>query len=99
MPARDIATVTADDFEPRLDDEFRLRLPAGELALRLTEVRRLGQAHRDGGAFAITFAATGAPVLPQATYPISHPALGTLEMFIVPIGPVKGGMGYEAVFT
>lgn len=99
MAAIDIATATAEDFEPHLNGEFHLSAGAGELALRLAEVRRLGQAHRDGGAFSLTFAAKGAPMLPQATYPISHPVLGTLEMFIVPIGPVAGGMGYEAVFT
>jgi hypothetical protein len=62
-------------------------------------VRRLGQALRDGGAFSLVFAAKSGAVLPQAVYPLAHPALGTLEIFLVPIGPVPGGMGYEAVFT
>ncbi|HYX22551.1 MAG TPA: hypothetical protein VFC23_00225 [Thermoanaerobaculia bacterium] len=39
--------------------------------------------------------------LPQAIYRVEHPALGTLELFLVPIGPDPklGGMVYEAVFN
>ena len=33
--------------------------------------------------------------VPQATYPIEHPALGKLELFIVPLGPKKDGNSYE----
>jgi hypothetical protein len=96
----DLATITADHFEPRLNDTFTLRVDGGEPALTLAEVRRLGQALRPGGAFALTFVApSGASVLPQAIYALSHPVLGALEIFLVPIGPVPGGMGYEAVFT
>ena len=99
MSVLDIATATADDFEPRRNDAFGLCTPAGEVTVTLAEVRRLGQALRKGGAFALTFVAKGAPVLPQAIYSVGHPALGALEMFLVPIGPMAGGMGYEAVFT
>ena len=35
----------------------------------------------------------------QVTYPLAHPELGTLEIFIGPIGPMDGGNGYQAVFT
>lgn len=38
---------------------------------------------------------------PQAIFKISHPQVGEMELFIVPIGPdpVKKGMQYEAVFN
>jgi hypothetical protein len=87
------------DFEPRLSDEFRVATPNGEVALQLSEVRKLGQAVRKGGAFSLLFVSPPGPFLPQATYTLTHPGLGTLEMFLVPIGPVKGSNGYEAVFT
>ena len=35
----------------------------------------------------------------QAIYPITHPSLGTLELFIVPLGPKDGGNRYEIIFT
>jgi hypothetical protein len=30
---------------------------------------------------------------------VNHPALGAMEIFVVPIGPLDGGNGYETVFT
>ena len=99
MPTADGGAVTVADFEPRLSDEFRVRTPNGEVALQLSEVRKLGQALRKGGAFALLFVSPPGPFLPQATYALTHPGLGTLEMFLVPIGPSGGGNGYEAVFT
>ena len=37
--------------------------------------------------------------LPQAIYPLHHPQLGTLEIFLVPIKPDKRGSLFQAVFT
>jgi len=39
------------------------------------------------------------PFLPQAIYPLANPALGTLEIFLVPLGPQGDANSYEAVFT
>jgi hypothetical protein len=99
MPAFDIGTVTADDFAPRLNDDFRLRAGEAEVGLTLAEVRRLGTAVRPGGAFSLLFVAKNGPPLRQAIHALSHPVLGRLDIFLVPIGPVAGGVGYEAVFT
>ena len=38
-------------------------------------------------------------MMPQRIYPLVHETLGSLELFIVPIGPREGGMVYEAIFT
>ena len=100
MPSTiDLGTLSAGDFEARLNDAFRLPMPTGEVALKLAEVSRLGASKRPGGAFSLAFLAPAGPVLPQAIYPVVHPALGTLEIFLVPLGPGNGGMRYEAVFT
>jgi hypothetical protein len=98
MPA-DLAQLTADDFEPRIDDAFRIRTAEGEVELKLFEVRRLGKALREGGAFSLTFLSPPGPFLPQATYPLQHSALGALELFLVPLGPKDGDNCYEAIFT
>jgi hypothetical protein len=95
----ELAQLTAADFEPRVDDEFRLATEQCVIALKLVEVRRLGRALREGGAFALTFWSAPAPFLPQATYPLESTALGTIELFLVPLGPKDGGNCYEAVFT
>ncbi len=41
------------------------------------------------------------PLLPQSIYQVEHEALGTLELFLVPVGPdpQRQGMLYEAVFN
>ena len=69
----DIAELTAADFEPQLESNFHILLPGGELELRLVEVRRLGKAMREGGAFSLTFISPPGPFLPQAIYPLTHP--------------------------
>ena len=98
MPSS-LADLTVGDFEPLSGESFRLLAPAHELELKLAEIRRLGQARREGGAFSLLFIAPPGQFLPQAIYPITHPRLGTLNLFIVPLGPMAGGNAYEAVFT
>src|SRR6186713_1928366 len=97
--AKELAALTADDFEPCKGENFQVTSARGVLALELVDVRRLGPALRDGGAFSLTFQSAPGPFVPQATYPIAHPKLGTLEMFIVPLGPKNGGNQYEVIFT
>jgi hypothetical protein len=53
---------------------------------------------RDGGGFTLQFVAPVAARLKQGIYPIKHPKLGTLKMFLTPTGFVHGGRGYHAVF-
>jgi len=37
--------------------------------------------------------------LPQGTHTLVHSALGRRALFLVPVGPVDGGVAYEAVFA
>jgi len=39
------------------------------------------------------------PSCRRRTYPVGHPELGTLEIFIVPLEPKNGGNQYEVIFT
>ena len=94
-----LAALTADDFEPCKGETFQVTTARGVLALELVDVRRLGPAMREGGAFSLALQSAPGPFLPQATYPIAHPKLGTLEIFIVPLGPKNGGNQYEVIFT
>jgi len=100
MPA-DIATLTAADFEALVQDEFQIALPTGEIAfsLKLVEVHRLGRAVRRDGAFSLLFLSPPGPFCRQAIYSLTHATLGTLDLFLVPVGPTDGGNRYEAVFT
>ena len=49
--------------------------------------------------FSILFLGPPSPVLPQQIYPLEHPELGRLEIFIVPVGARPEGILYEAIFT
>ena len=50
--------------------------------------------------FSLVFLGPSNPILPQATYRLTHDRLGQLDIFIVPVGPdPQGRIQYEAVFN
>ena len=49
--------------------------------------------------FSLYFVGPGDFYLPQSIYRMEHDALGTLEIFIVPVGKEEAGYRYEAVFN
>jgi hypothetical protein len=99
--AADLATLKIDDFAPHLDAAFEMQTPAGAVPLKLVNADAGGEAvkgGRDGGSFSLQFIAPQGRWLPQGTYPVKHPTLGTIEIFLVPSGAVQDGHGYHAVF-
>jgi hypothetical protein len=95
----DLASLKLDDFATHLDADFEMQTSGGVLPLRLVKADPAGASGREGGAFSLLFAAPAGTSLPQAIYPVTHPALGVLEIFLVPIGPLAGGSGYQAIFA
>ena len=95
----DLATIKIDDFSPHRDTVFELQISGDVVPLKLVKVDPAGASGRAGGAFSLLFAAPQGPWLPQAIYPMKHPALGTMEIFLVPVGPLPEGNGYQAVFA
>jgi hypothetical protein len=97
----DLASITHDSFAPHLGSRFALALGDGILELELCAVEPLHASHNAPRApFALRFrtpAVTGH--LPQRIYALAHPVLGTLEIFLVPLGADATGMRYEAVFA
>ena len=95
-----ISELRREDFEAHRGESFRLSANGRAIDLTLDQVQPLGTALREGGAFSLTFTAPAAgPLAPQAIYPIEHAALGTLELFVVPIQPKDGSHRYEVIFT
>lgn len=94
-------TLTREKFEPLKGQPFQLSLDDGrQLPLELTGVMGTGLkglASREQ--FSLHFRGPHMPALPQRIYRLEHAQLGTLEIFLVPIGRDGGGMTYEAVFT
>jgi hypothetical protein len=95
----DLAALAIGDFTPHQDAAFELTAAKGAVPLKLVKVEMAGESGRAGGAFSLLFAAPAGTKLPQAIYPVTHPSLGRMEIFLVPVGPLAGGVGYQAIFT
>lgn len=111
---RSLQTLTAGDFRPHQGTRFRLMggpPPGGSPATietELVEVTEHGTSAPGSfrAPFSVLFHGPLQPVLPQGSYRVEHEQLGTLELFIVPVGPdepsvpgqVPTAMCYEAVF-
>jgi hypothetical protein len=96
--------LSIETFLPHLETEFRVADPPGTepVTLRLTEVGGLGtqpNAPRSDP-FSLEFTGPSQPALDQRIYRLEHHELGTLDIFLVPIGPdPTGSPRYEAVFN
>jgi hypothetical protein len=90
------------DFSGRVGETFRLRLPSGEaqdLTLLEVHTHRYAPPGQTRRGFSITFRSALPGHVPQGIYAVSHDQMGTMELFLVPVGPRDGGMCYEAVFN
>jgi hypothetical protein len=99
-------TFTPSNFARHVGTAFTVVFTDGSLELTLDAV----EGHGTRGPrpdvpglraepFSLVFLGPLSPVLPQKTWDLAHPALGTLAIFLVPIGPKDGRMRYEAVFN
>jgi hypothetical protein len=99
--------LTLGVFIPHVGNGFRIRLDAARvLEVELAEAKAIGGAQSGvtptaGGRepFALYFKGPDHIVLPQGAYRIEHDAIGDHDIFLVAIGPGRGGMIYEAVFN
>jgi hypothetical protein len=98
-----LESLTAETFQAHRGTEFEVRDQGDEpVMLRLAEVRSLGhQPHAPRvNPFALEFSGPSTPPLEQRIYRLGHPAIGELDIFLVPIGvDPAGGLRYEAVFN
>ena len=98
MPDRlDLAT-----FHPRVGQTFDVEITErSSIQLTLTEANLGPWQPHDGPAtaFELLFQGPSDPILPQATYRLTHADLGPLDIFIVPIGQSNDGTTYQAVFN
>ncbi len=105
MPTNLLAGLTHLTWADHVGTRFSLH--HGEHAveeLKLIDVTKLGAGRpaatgkRDP--YSLIFRATTREFfLPQRTYPLNHPVMGELEIFLVPVGPDEHGMRFEAIFS
>lgn len=94
--------LTVERFGPLLDTAFTVDHAGAAVPLLLTKVEDLGQpAHGEPPRvpFRLEFLGPVDPAFAQATLPLEHPALGHVEIFLVPIARNAAGTRYEAVFN
>ena len=97
-----VAEVTREAFEPLLEETFRVS--GGEelvFEARLIEVSAMGETPGPEGRlpFSVVLRGPENEAPEQGIYSVDHDDLGSMEIFLVPIGPDDEGMKYEAVFT
>lgn len=95
----DPTNLTAEDFRPLEGDTVTVEAGGIEIEATLSEIKTGGSALRKGGGFALLFQGPAEPGLAQATYQVSHAAIGTQHLFLVPVAKTEEGYQYEAVFT
>lgn len=97
----DLATLDSTVIAPLIGQSMILRSGDKSAALEITEVRTHNQQHPSSGreAFSISFRGVPGLRIPQAIYPLEHPTLGVLEIFITQTGDGPNGSEFESVFT
>jgi len=87
-----------DSFQAAVDDSFRVHLDAtSSVVLTLDEV---AVSDRQPGweSFSLLFLGPR-PAFAQAQYAVEHPAMGSFELFLVPIQSNGDQQHYEAIFN
>jgi hypothetical protein len=103
IAGRPLDTLGQADFAHHLGTVFRLRRPdGGTLELTLLEASphpHLPHAPGRRQGFSVVFRSAWPAHLPQGIYRLDHDLMGSLDLFLVPVGPREGAMFYEAVFN
>lgn len=103
MSEGDIAILPADltvaTFEPHVGDRFQLaRDGHPPFEAELTVARSLDSVPTQVQ-FSLQFRAPLTAPVEQGIFRVGHPSLGSLDVFLVPIGRSEAGLVYEAVFN
>lgn len=95
-----IEHLTMASLSEQLHTKFRLAVEAGQvIEVELVEVQAEGDVAGQTERFSAVFRSALDTYLAQRTYAFEHEALGSFELFIVPIRKDDAGFYYEAVFN
>lgn len=89
-------------YEPHVGQTFRLEFADHPpVDLTLVEAAPGPWQRPEGGkvAFRLEFSGPPQPLIAQRTYRIQHPALGPVDLFLVPLAQDEESATYEAVFN
>lgn len=99
MPER----MTIEDFAPYQNENFSLEIENAGLTLemKLIEVSEIGDSKtkQKWKPFSLVFLGPSQYPLNQQIHRLTHPKMGELNLFLVPIYSNQEGVQYEAVFN
>ena len=92
--------LTLEHFAPCVNDTFEASLDGMSVPFVLVEARALASTTSAARApFSLLFRNGSAFLFPQQIYPMRHPRLGEVGIFLVPIAQERAGFLYQAVFN
>jgi len=96
----DLRELNSRTFSECLRSTFQVQVPGyGTVPVELTDVTERHDSPKLEQFSLIFYNAAGVH-LQQAIYEMQHEKLGTISLFLVPLGPREGvGMDYQAVFN
>ncbi len=97
---RMVERLSKETFLKNLNSTFRVldKTSPTVVEARLVEVNE-GRSNEQVEQFSLIFRGPPEPCLAQQTYELQHSAMGTFDLFLVPVGADADGMTYEAVFS
>lgn len=99
MSADPIAELSLSDFAGYVGQALEIDFGAGGVPATITDVRAVGgYTKRPSGGFSVTLRAA-APAPLQGTFPLKHPTLGTLGLFMTPRRLVGAEIEYEFILN
>jgi hypothetical protein len=94
-----VAALEQSTFAPAVGTTFSVRSSAGSTTdLVLASVTPLPNGPAGPRRFSLMFHGPDRPVLPQGIYPMSHPGIGSFELFIAAVGLPGSTQAYQAIF-
>ncbi|GFZ88506.1 DUF6916 family protein [Dyella caseinilytica] len=94
--------LTLEHFVAFVDQDFAATTEAGDrTCFTLTEAQAAGSTPPGitRPPFALLFHNPAEVLFPQGTYRLSHPTVGEVEIFLVPVARKQPGFVYQAVFN
>lgn len=94
--------ITIAEFEPLLNQPFKIQFSDQDLVLELSEVKRSGKPYKEGARepFSLLFNADASRgILRQGNYHLENKEMGKQSMFLVPVGVDENICQYEAIYN
>ncbi len=95
----ELSELTLADFSPLVGDAFVCRQDAGDVSLVLEAAAGSGRMWDGREGFSLVLSGPVEPMLGQGMYRLVHGSLGSVDLFMVPIGSADDRAQYEIIIT